>query len=245
MRMRKRFFPFSMVSGLAAVLLLLNSCMGGGGVMGNVHLRKNIQVWSSPQLGRVRIRKIAVFPMNVTPIQVKGRPDSGVVCSFCGHPVREHRDFSHAAERLSLYLYEELKKRSTYEVVPFEKVFSTLRLEGGGNFYSDIPLDIALGKKLGVDAVVVGKLLRIRERVGGNYSVVSPASVSFRLKMIGVKDGREWFTVLFDETQKPLNEEPQRIFHPSRIRWKWWTADQLARSGIRDVVARFPDAANP
>jgi len=122
-----------------------------------------------------------------------------------------------------------------------DQAFSIFHLQKGAkDIYNDIQLIMELGKKLGVDAVVVGEVLRIHERVGGNYSIVSPASVAFRLKMIQVQDGMEFYKVLYDETQKPLSEEPQRLFHWSKIRFRWLTADQLTRAGIHESVMTFP-----
>ncbi len=225
---------------LLILSMVFLSCGAGKGIVEDVHLQRNLQVWYAPDFQKIQIKQVAILPF-VTPEVRQEDKGSDVICSFCGHPMHEHKDFSIEGGLLAEYLYEDLKKSASYEIVPLEQAFSIFNLQRGGrDLYSDIQLIMELGKKLGVDAVVVGEVLRIRERVGGNYSVISPASVAFRLKMIRVQDGMEFCKVLYDETQKPWSEEPQRLFHWSKIRFRWLTADQLARAGIHEVVMIFP-----
>ena len=147
-----------------------------------------------------------------------------------------------AAERLAEYLYQEMAKRTlTYELVPLEEVFSALSLqEKKVKPLSDVRFAMDFGRKLGVDAVVIGEVLRIRERQGENYSVLEPASVSFKMKMIRVVDGVALYKGLFDETQKPLSEEPERLFRWSKIRFRWQTAEELSRAGMQEAARSFP-----
>lgn len=122
-----------------------------------------------------------------------------------------------------------------------EKVFSRFQLEHGRHdFFGDVDFILGLGRGLGVDAVVAGEILRISEREGGDYSVVDPSSVSFRITMFRVKDGSELYRAVYDETQRPLSEQPERLLKPSRLRFRWLTADELAKAGMLEVAATFP-----
>ncbi len=226
------------VQAILLVLLssLFMSCGAGRKLVDDIHLHKNLQVWQAPELDVTQIRKIAILPFtsHKTAAEEEG---SKVPCSFCGLPVQEHKDFSRAGERLAEYLYEEMKRSGPYEIVPLEEVFSDPSLQEEGR---DIRFLMEFGVRSGVDAVVVGEVLRIKEREGTDYSVKSPASVAFRLKMVRVRDGMELYRASYDETQRPLSEEPQRLFKWSKVRFHWQTAEQLVRSGIREVAESFP-----
>lgn len=216
------------------------SCATGRGIMEDARLQKDLQPWYSPDIRKIRIERVAILPWDTPEV---GQADKGLdlVCSFCGHPISEHKDFSREGGLLAEYLYEDLKKSAPYEIVPLEQAYSMFNFQDkSGGIFNDIPFIMEMGNKLGVDAVVVGEVLRIHERAGGDYSIISPASVAFHLKMVRVQDGMEFYKVLYDETQKPLSEEPQRLFHWSRIRFRWLTADQLARAGIHEVSMTFP-----
>ncbi len=215
---------------------LFLSCGTGKKLVKDIHLHKNLQVWQAPELNVTQIRRIAILPF-VSHKAVVEEEESEVLCSFCGLPVQEHKDFSRAGERLAEYLYEEMKGSAPYEIVPLEKVFSYPSLQEEAR---DIRFFMEFGERLGVDTVVVGEVLRIKEREGTDYSVKNPASVAFRLKMVRVRDGMELYRASYDETQKPLSEEPQRLFKWSKVRFHWQTAEQLVRSGMREVAESFP-----
>jgi hypothetical protein len=224
-----------------ALLSGLLSCGTGKEIVREIHFQKNLEVWRSPDMKKVEIKRVAILPFVSSSAKASEEHAEDTVCSFCGHPIQEHKDFSKAGERLASYLYEEIHQKVAYETIPLEQVFVTLNLEQGTQDpYSDVVFLKKIGNQLGVDSVVVGEVIEIKERVGGNYSVVTPASVTFRIKMIRVIDGMEFYRASFHETQKPLSEEPERLFKWSKVRLRWQTADQLSRAGMRDVAASFP-----
>jgi hypothetical protein len=222
----------------------LSACRTGKELVKDINLKRNFKAWESPDLAKTQIRRVAILPFISHDLGHPAPEGEGVVCSFCGRPVSEHKDFSKAGERLALYLYEALLPISSYKLIPMEKVVSTLNVEGRPrDTLTKISALKEIGKELDVDALVTGEILRISERVGGNYSVITPASVSFRIVMIRVADGKELYRVLYDETQRPLSEEPELLFKPSKIRFRWQTADQLAHAGMREVAAVFPGSS--
>jgi|GEM_PF-2030094 len=223
------------------LLLLIPSCRTGRELVKDMKLPQYAQVWRSVELEKTKIDSIAILPMTVPPVGKEDRESGDLLCSFCGKPVAEHHDFSKAGERISSYLDAALRKAAPYEIVPPEKVYSTLKIEEvSPERYKDMIFLKGLGRELGVDALVVGEILKIHEREGENYSVVNPATIAFRLTMVRVEDGRELFKVNYEETQRSLNEEPQRLFHPSRIRFRWQTAEELTRAAIEEVAKTFP-----
>ncbi len=234
-----------MINGILLCLVagFLGAC-GAGPRRGDMRLRKSLEVWTARDLDPKRIGVVAVLPFE-SPPPTKSAQDSALLCSFCGHSVPEHKDFSMAGERLAIYLYEALQKIAPYELIAQEKTLSELQLAHRGDHLSDRAFLRDFGRKLGADAMVVGEILRVRERQGETYSVVEPASVSFRVAIIRASDGAELYRAIFDETQKPISEEPERLLRPGTLRFRWFTADQLARTGIERVARAFPGVVNP
>ncbi len=99
---------------------------------------------------------------------------------------------------------------------------------------------VALGKQAGADAVLIGHIFRHTERIGNRYSVQSPASVAFDLHLISTKEQRIVWTGYFDETQQSLSENLLKANAFFKRGATWITADELAASGLDDIIERFP-----
>lgn len=93
-----------------------------------------------------------------------------------------------------------------------------------------------IGQQLGVDAVMVTVVSRYRERDGGDYSVNQPASVSFKYHLIHVATGKALCMGVFDETQQTLLSNLFSFSKASSRGFKWVTAEQLAREGLREKL---------
>jgi hypothetical protein len=100
--------------------------------------------------------------------------------------------------------------------------------------------DIARLRKVGelvyADAVITGRMLRYRERVGGDIGVQSPASVAFTLELIDVQRGDVIWSTRFDETQKGLSENILSLGDIRERGLRWLTAEQLAQDGVRKII---------
>ncbi len=230
----------------ATLLCLLAGFLGACGASrtrGEMGVRRSLAVWEARDLDPKSIGAVAVLPFESSP-PPKVVDDSALLCSFCGHPVREHSDFSRAGERLAIDLYEALRKMAPYELVPPEKTLAELQLAHRRDHFSDTDFLRDFGRKLGADAIVVGEILRIRERQGETYSVVAPASVAFRVTLVRAVDGAELYRAVFDETQRPISEEPERLLRPGTLRFRWLTAEQLARTGVERMARVFPGVVN-
>lgn len=110
------------------------------------------------------------------------------------------------------------------------------------NYGRDIPelmLMVETGRVLDADAVLVGHIYRFIERVGGNLSVESPASVAFDVHLVRVGDGRVLWTGYFDETQKTLMEDMFDIGSFFAREGKWVTAEQMASTGLEKIMETF------
>jgi len=80
----------------------------------------------------------------------------------------------------------------------------------------------------------------LSERVGGKYSVDLPASVAFDMHLIRVADGRLLWNEHFDETQRPLSENLFQLGSFLQRKARWITANEMAVSGLKDILKTFP-----
>jgi hypothetical protein len=99
---------------------------------------------------------------------------------------------------------------------------------------------LQMGRKLGADAVVSGKIFRFRQRIGTSYAVDTPASVAFSMYLLRVADGDMIWAGNFDETQRPLSDDLLQISTWAKRGGRFLTAEELAYSGLAKVMATFP-----
>jgi len=105
---------------------------------------------------------------------------------------------------------------------------------------SERELAVATGKALEADAVLMGHLYRFQDRMGSRYAIESPASVAFDLYMIRVSSGQTLWSGYFDETQRALSEDLFRMNDFFRRGGAWITAQEMALTGLKDVLKTFP-----
>lgn len=163
--------------------------------------------------------------------------DRNVRCPLCGQvsltgPV---------PPEAPMVLTEQL--RSKVEQLPYTFVFSeeSPNVSPSPAMSSNL-LDhyVALGRQAGADAVLVGHVFRYTERMGNRYSIQSPASVAFDLHLISTKEARIVWTSYFDETQHSLTENLLKADTFFKRGATWIRADELAASGMDDMMERFP-----
>jgi hypothetical protein len=97
----------------------------------------------------------------------------------------------------------------------------------------------AVGAALFADAVLIGRVLRYRERVGEEFGARSPASVAFVLQLLDVRSGDLVWSAEFNETQKPLSENVLAIGDYAQRGIRWLRAEELAQAGARRAVERL------
>jgi hypothetical protein len=91
--------------------------------------------------------------------------------------------------------------------------------------------------------VVLGEVLRYRERQGGAAGATVPAAVTFDVVLVAAPGGATLWKARFDEVQTALL---QNVFHASRYPGggtRWLTADEIARWGAEAVAAAMPERA--
>ncbi len=138
---------------------------------------------------------------------------------------------------LNSHLADILKKHPQFKFISPEQlrdIRSGLSEESG-----EREILVETGRKLEADAVLAGHIYRFRDRVGGNLSVESPASVAFDLHFLRVADGRVLWSGHFDETQKALTDDLFRLSTFLKRDGQWITADQMAVAGLDTVMEAF------
>jgi hypothetical protein len=93
-----------------------------------------------------------------------------------------------------------------------------------------------LGELVYADAVISGRLLRFRERVGEEWGIQSPASVAFVIDLWDVKRGDLIWSGQFDETQKPLSQNIFALGEFTQRGGRWLTAEELTLEGVKKAV---------
>jgi len=147
-----------------------------------------------------------------------------------------------AADLLSRFAAEAIASRGV-KVIPASDV--ALAFEGSGQVVprGDARVAAALAaQKFGATAVVLGELLRYREREGGPSGAFRPASVAFVLTLYAAPAGERVFSARFDETQPALSENVVRAKEYPGHGTRWLTAAELARFGIEHAIDAVPRA---
>ena len=95
-------------------------------------------------------------------------------------------------------------------------------------------------RKFGASAVVMGEVVRYRERVGKSLGAQRPASVGFRFTLYSAPTGQRIWSVRFDETQQTLSAAPLRAYRYPGAGTRWLSAGELARWGAAQALSAVP-----
>jgi len=97
-----------------------------------------------------------------------------------------------------------------------------------------------LGRKMGIDAILMGLVNHYQPRKGNSYSVSQPASVAFELYLFDGEKGEVIWSASFDKTQKSLSEDLSNFSSFLKGEWKWLTAEELMEMGVNQILDKFP-----
>lgn len=209
---------------------------------------------SSPYVDRYHLRTLAVLPFDVlrspqitaenamtlpAPKSAKASDISvGIPRDSHGAPrALSERVPPQAAELVTRLLWDRLGSRDGLSVVPLEQAriaaFEGGREAAGGEWTPETAVQV--GKKLGVDGVVIGKVNVFQERVGSRIGAES-AAVGFEVSLISL-DGRTLWTGNYYEKQRPMTEDLVGFF---QRKGAFVTAAELAAYGADNVLDTFP-----
>ena len=138
-----------------------------------------------------------------------------------------------APERLARQVYSTMAALPGWQIVSEQEVQEVAQTLGQLNDSARLR---RLGELVYADAVIRGRVLRYRERIGNEAGAKSPASVAFVVELVDVRRGDVVWSARFDETQKALSENLFAIGDISQRGIRWLTADQLMLEGVRKAV---------
>ncbi|MCZ6624918.1 MAG: hypothetical protein O7B35_11920 [Deltaproteobacteria bacterium] len=179
-------------------------------------------------MGARNIRRIAILPPDPMPLGKKIQLPYSPVLSSEGKGGEKE-----AASILSNHLYSTMSALTHWQIISDREVreVRTMIPHGG---------ESARARKLGelvyADAVISGRILRYRERVGKEWGAKSPASVAFVLDLWDVKRGDLIWSARFDETQKGLSENLFALGEFTQRGARWLKAEELVLEGIKKAV---------
>jgi hypothetical protein len=94
---------------------------------------------------------------------------------------------------------------------------------------------VRAAQDFGATAVVLGRVLRFREREGSAAGSTRPASVSFEVTVYEAPSARRLWAGRFDETQQAITEAILRARQYPGGGTRWLTAAEFARWGADEV----------
>jgi hypothetical protein len=194
---------------------------------------RNIQSKQSTDLGARHIRRIAVV-MPTAPLPAA--PDKS---PLLGVPSEKTPELQHPGEMLMRLVYSAMVGMPTWQIVSDSEVSDLAQSVAPSN---DMARIRKIGELVYADAVLTGRVLRYRERVGSEIGVKSPASVAFTVDLIDVRRGDVVWSARFDETQKGLTENILSLGDIRERGIRWLTAEQLAQDGVRKVINQLHQA---
>jgi hypothetical protein len=97
--------------------------------------------------------------------------------------------------------------------------------------------------RVGADGALTATISTFRERVGSAYGVSEPASVSLQLLLVRARQQDAAWKADYSITQEPLAYNLWNLWGVLRGGPKWLTAEELAKIGVDEAVARLAAAA--
>jgi hypothetical protein len=97
-------------------------------------------------------------------------------------------------------------------------------------------------RDFGASSVLLGRVLRYREREGSAAGATRPASVSFEVTLYEAPTARKLWVGRFDETQQAITEAILRARQYPGGGTRWLTAAEFARWGASEVAKSIATA---
>jgi hypothetical protein len=100
----------------------------------------------------------------------------------------------------------------------------------------------ALAGRVGADATLTATVATYKERVGSDYGVAEPASVSIQVLLVPAGQKQASWKADYTFTQVPLAYNLFNLWGFIRGGPRWLTADELAKIGVEEAVKRLAAA---
>jgi hypothetical protein len=141
-------------------------------------------------------------------------------------------------------IYRVLADQTEFRFVPDLTVSDVLGTPAVRRAKGVVDRAVALGKEVGADGVIFGRVYRFRKRVGTEYGASQPASVWFELGLVRVSSGEIVWKGSFDKTQEPLTSNLLNWWMFWRAGPRWLSAGELAGLGIDRMFEDLTETVN-
>lgn len=217
---------------IAMVSLLLGACAGPGP-------SQDEGITRLPEVNKIVVAGFSPALAPGDPSDWAKDPITGAV--FWAEPVPEG-----VAAEMTDILFDKMVEGYGYSLVSpgqARGAFSEILASDRGLKLDALAMVREIGRALGADGVLTGRIYRWQEREGTDYAVSRPASVAFNLLLVRPEDGAILWRGRFDKTQQSLSEN---LFDMSTFLHgggRWMTARKLALMGLDETMARMPKGA--
>ena len=210
----------------AFAVLMLAVALGGcsATASNNVVARRLVQIAPG------EIRTIAVMPFTQADLHLPP-PEPGQ------EPLAEP-----PADTVTRAMAEALRRYPDWQIVDPAVVNNTFVRMYGEVRAPTAEEAIAVGKRLGIDAVLRGEVLAFDERVGTEVGAKTPAHVGFAVEVDRISSGERVWQAAYDETQQALSDNFLNLPGFVRSGAKWVRAGELAAIGAEKVAAQLHEA---
>ena len=130
--------------------------------------------------------------------------------------------------------------KSGLPVVDPERVFGAASLADAGRY--DPAFAARLASKLGARFVVLGALVRFRQREGSALGVTSPASVAYQVALVRAADQAILGTDRFDYTQQSLSENLLDLPRFVKAGGRWMTREEILEGALGETAHKLVTA---
>jgi hypothetical protein len=163
--------------------------------------------------------------------------------SFLAEPVPEN-----AVKQMNKILFGKLLEGKQWTLVPPGQAKGVLAsLIDGDKKMEKTPREMlqSVGKSFEANAVLTGRIYRWQKRVGSDFAVDRPASVSFDLILLRPVNGAIMWRGHFDKTQQSLFADLFDFDTYVKSAGRWLTAEKLAEIGLEKLMIEMPGTPKP
>jgi hypothetical protein len=177
--------------------------------------------------GPLTLRLVAVLPIEPAPAPSEnGQPPAQLPAEDGGLAI-------------TAQVYRVLADHTEFRVVPDLTVADVAETPAVRRAGSLVDRAVALGKEVGADGVIFGRVFRFQKRVGTEYGASQAASVWFELDLVAVATGDIVWHGVFDQTQEPLTSNLFNWWMFWRAGPRWISAGELAGLGVDQLFAQM------
>ncbi len=208
----KTKIPVSYVIIACCVTLLMSSCAG----------KKSV---GNTAEGEVKLLSCIVVMPTRTPVVTTN-----------SITYTEAEELERGAKFVESVLAEKLNGSQVPRIIAASNVEGVVTEVAGGN----VGMMRFVAQELNCKSLLVSKVLKYKQRNGGEYSVDSPASVALEMQIFDVDRNSILWSSTFNETQQTLLSNIFSFTKAQSRGFKWISVEELTRQGINERLTECP-----